>query len=155
MCLIHSVGNSARGSSQCWHAAVQNFLLRICFRPLWNKFKAKRFRKTGRNICTAPQRSFLKTSKSSWTVVGPNIALAVAVDPGPLGQIAHPSGTKAHCSKRVMAAESQEAQHGHVPGRPNQRWKKTSHDGGIPEEVEVTASHGPVFLHVSVIHLQI
>lgn len=62
MCLIHSVGNSARGSSQCWHAAVQNFLLRICFRPLWNKFKAKRFRKTGRNICTTPQRSFLKTS---------------------------------------------------------------------------------------------
>lgn len=48
MCLIHSVGNSARGSSQCWHAAVQNFLLRICFRPLWNKFKAKKVQENRR-----------------------------------------------------------------------------------------------------------
>lgn len=58
-----------------------------------------------------------------------------------------------------MAAESQEVQHGHVSGRPNQLWnhsfRKPSHDGDITEEVEVKASHVPVFLHVSVIHLQI
>lgn len=58
-----------------------------------------------------------------------------------------------------MAVESQEAQHGHVPGRPNQLWnhsfRKTSHDVGIPEEVEVKASHVPVIFHVSVTQPQI
>lgn len=63
MCLIHSVGNSTHGSSQCWHTGVQNFLLRICFLPLRNKFEPKKFRKTGRSISATAQHSCLKTGK--------------------------------------------------------------------------------------------
>lgn len=59
MCLIHS----AHGSSQCWHTGLQNVLLRNCFPLLWNKYKAKKFMKTGRNIYTRPHCSFLQTDK--------------------------------------------------------------------------------------------
>lgn len=62
MCLIHSVGNSAHAAAS---VGVQYFLLRICFLQLWNKFTAKKFTRTGRNMCTTPQFSLSTPTNGS------------------------------------------------------------------------------------------